>query len=189
MTAAHPVPKSPSDLFLSFTLIALQGFGGVVAIVQHELVENKQWLTREEFIEEWAVAQILPGPNVVNLSLMLGSRYFGLRGALASLAGMLLVPAMIALLFGVLYGMYATHPGVAGAMRGMSAVAAGLILATGLKMFAALQSNPLGKTLCTVIGALCFVSIAMLRWPLFYVLPVLGTLSCVVVYRLLKGQP
>ncbi len=188
MSHPHPVPKSPLDLFCSFTLIALQGFGGVVAIVQGELVDKKQWLTLEEFIEEWAVAQILPGPNVVNLSLILGARYFGLRGALASLAGMLLLPSLIALMFAVFYGMYASHPGVAGSISGMSGVAAGLILATGLKMLSGLQSNPLGKTRCAVIGVACFVSIALLRWPLLPVLLVLGTLSGTMVYRRLKTR-
>src|SRR3954463_10802635 len=85
-------PRSLSDLFVSFTLLALQGFGGVLAVVQRELVEKKKWMTREEFIEEWAVAQIMPGPNVINLSLMLGHRYFGARGAMVALAGMLTAP-------------------------------------------------------------------------------------------------
>ncbi|MEN9467780.1 MAG: hypothetical protein RL081_1781, partial [Pseudomonadota bacterium] len=80
-TRAHPTSKT--DLFVSFSLLALQGFGGVLAVVQRELVEKKKWLTLEEFLEDWAVAQILPGPNVVNLSLMIGDRYFGMRGALA----------------------------------------------------------------------------------------------------------
>ena len=79
-------PRSKTDLFVSFTLLALQGFGGVLAVVQRELVEKKRWMTREQFIEDWAVAQIMPGPNVVNLSLMIGGRYFGLPGALAGLA-------------------------------------------------------------------------------------------------------
>src|SRR4051812_17732106 len=85
----RPRPASEADLFISFTLLALQGFGGVLAVVQRELVDKKQWLTREEFVEDWAVAQIMPGPNVINLSLMIGGRYFGLRGAVAALAGML----------------------------------------------------------------------------------------------------
>src|SRR6188768_3400933 len=93
----RPQPKSLTDLFVSFTLLALQGFGGVLAVVQRELVEKKRWMTREEFVEEWAVAQIMPGPNVVNLSLMLGSRYFGLTGAMAALAGMLTVPLLVVL--------------------------------------------------------------------------------------------
>src|SRR6476620_6589766 len=94
----RPQPHSLSDLFFSFTFLALQGFGGVLAVVQLELVERKRWLTREEFIEDWAVAQIMPGPNVVNLSMMIGSRYFGLPGALAALAGMLVFPLIVVLL-------------------------------------------------------------------------------------------
>src|SRR6185436_5889498 len=93
----HPQPKSLSDLFVSFTLLALQGFGGVLAVVQRELVEKKRWMTRDEFVEEWAVAQIMPGPNVVNLSLMIGARYFGLPGAMVALAGMLTVPLLVVL--------------------------------------------------------------------------------------------
>lgn len=90
--ALRPQPHSLTDLFVSFTLLALQGFGGVLAVVQRELVERKGWLTQDEFIEDWAVAQIMPGPNVVNLSMMIGGRYFGLPGAMAALAGMLAVP-------------------------------------------------------------------------------------------------
>jgi len=94
---SRPRPSSLMDLFVSFTLLALQGFGGVLAVVQREMVERKKWLTPEEFIEDWAVAQIMPGPNVVNLSLMIGDRYFGLRGALTALAGMLCVPLLVVL--------------------------------------------------------------------------------------------
>src|SRR5471030_1388013 len=89
----RPQPSSLKDLFWSFTKLALQGFGGVLAVVQLEMVERKRWLTQEEFIEEWAVAQIMPGPNVINLSMMIGGRYFGLRGAMTALAGMLAVAA------------------------------------------------------------------------------------------------
>ena len=70
-------PRSKTDLFVSFTILALQGFGGVLAVVQRELVEKKRWMTREQFVEDWAVAQIMPGPNVINLALMIGGRYFG----------------------------------------------------------------------------------------------------------------
>jgi chromate transporter len=81
----------------------------VLAVVQRELVERKQWLTPEEFVEDWAVAQIMPGPNVVNLSLMIGDRYFGLRGALTALAGMLCVPLLVVLAW-PLYAQYGSHP-------------------------------------------------------------------------------
>ncbi len=182
----HPQPRSLTDLFVSFTLLALQGFGGVLAVVQRELVEKKRWMTREEFIEDWAVAQIMPGPNVVNLSLMIGGRYFGLKGALAALAGMLTVPLVLVLLLALLYAQFATHPGVAGALRGMAAVAAGLIAATGLKLFAALQNNVLGRRLCVAFGLLCFAAIALLRWPLAYVLLGLGSVAGVLAFRKLK---
>ena len=96
-------PASVSDLFWSFTRLAMQGFGGVLAVVQRELVEKKKWLTQAEFIEDWAVAQILPGPNVVNLSLMLGDRFFGVRGALMALAGMLFFPLLLELALAALF--------------------------------------------------------------------------------------
>jgi len=182
----HPHPQSLTDLFVSFTLLALQGFGGVLAIVQRELVEKKRWMTREEFIEDWAVAQIMPGPNVVNLSLMIGARYFGLKGAMVALAGMLTVPLVLVLLLALVYAQFADHPGVAGALRGMAAVAAGLIAATGLKLFGALLKNVLGLRLCIAFGVLCFVAIALLRWPLAYVLFGLGSVACVLVFRKLK---
>ena len=179
----HPQPRSLTDLFVSFTLLALQGFGGVLAVVQRELVEKKRWMTREEFIEDWAVAQIMPGPNVVNLSLMIGGRYFGLKGAMAALAGMLTAPLFIVLGLALVYAQFAGHPGVAGALRGMGAVAAGLIAATGLKLFGALLKNVLGLRLCIGFGVLCFIAIALLRWPLAYVLFGLGSAACLLAYR------
>ena len=94
----------------------------------------------------------MPGPNVVNLSMMIGSRYFGLPGAMAALAGMLTVPLVLILLLALVYAQVASHPGVAGALRGMSAVAAGLIIATGLRLFGALKSNPLGIRICSIVS-------------------------------------
>ena len=93
----HPLPRKPLDLFWAFSAMALQGFGGVMAVAQNELVEKRRWMTREEFIGDWAVAQIMPGPNMINLSLMMGDRCFGLRGALAAMAGMLTFPSMLVL--------------------------------------------------------------------------------------------
>ncbi|MCA1248044.1 chromate transporter [Massilia sp. MS-15] len=120
-------PRAPA-LFLSFTLLALQGFGGVLAVVQRELVERKRWLTPEEFIEDWAVAQILPGPNVVNLAMMLGARWFGLGGALSAMAGLLALPLVLVLALATLHARHASDPALAGALRGMAAVSSGLIL-------------------------------------------------------------
>jgi len=176
-------PKSLTDLFVSFTLLALQGFGGVLAVVQRELVENKRWMTKEEFIEGWAVAQIMPGPNVINLSITLGSRYFGLRGALVALAGMVTFPLLVVLALALVYAEFAANPQVAGALRGMGAVAAGLITATGLKLSSALQRNVLGLPLCIALGVTAFVTIAWLKLPLAWVLVALGAVGCVAAFR------
>ena len=174
----RPQPQSITDLFVSFSILALQGFGGVLAIVQRELVERKKWLTQEEFLEDWAVAQILPGPNVVNLSLMIGDRYFGMRGALAALAGMLTLPLVIVLILAAIFGGVADTPAAQGALRGMGAVAAGLIAATGIKLIAALQRNPMGIAVCWAFAIASFVAIALLRWPLVWVLLAFGGLAC-----------
>lgn len=182
----HKLPTSKTDLFISFSLLALQGFGGVLAIVQRELVEKKQWLTREEFLEDWAVAQILPGPNVVNLSLMIGDRYFGLGGALAALAGMLTLPLLIVLALAVLMGGVADAPVVEGALRGMGAVAAGLITATGIKLMTALKGNPMGLAVCGGLAVVSFVAIAWMRLPLVWVLLGVGGLACLWAYRQLE---
>ncbi|MGA0572870.1 chromate transporter [Variovorax sp. VNK109] len=171
---------------MSMTILALQGFGGVLAVVQRELVEKKRWLTREEFVEEWAVAQILPGPNVVNLALMLGDRYFGLRGGLVAVAGIFAAPLALVLIAGVFYVHYAGHPALAGALRGMGAVAAGLIAAVGLKLLGALRLHPLGLPLSIVFAVLCFIAVAILRWPLVWVLLGLGGVACVLTWRKLK---
>jgi chromate transporter len=180
---SHPIPQSLTDLFWAFNGLALQGFGGVVAVAQRELVEKKQWLTREEFLEDWAVAQVLPGPNVVNLSLMVGDRYFGMRGGLVALAGMLSIPMVIVLIMACLFAGVSDSLAVQGALRGMGAVAAGMIAATGLKLFEALKENVLGAPICWSLSAMTFVSIALLRVPLIWVLMGLGGAGALWAYR------
>lgn len=184
--AQRPGPQSLMELFLAFNWLALQGFGGVLAVVQRELVERKRWMTAEEFIEEWAVAQVMPGPNVINLGLILGDRFFGWRGAVVTLVGLLTVPLFIVLALGLVYSRFQQHPQVAGALRAMSAVAAGLIMATGLKLIAALRRHPLGVPFCLGLAAACFVAIALVRVPLMAVLVLVGGLSCVLTWKKLK---
>jgi len=179
----RPHPESPTDLFVSFTWLALQGFGGVLAVVQRELVEKKRWLTADEFLEDWAVAQVLPGPNVINLALVIGDRSFGLRGALAALAGMLTVPMMVIVVLALLYAQFAAVPQVAGALRGMGAVAGGLIAATGIKLIPQLRKHPLGLPLSLAFTGLVFIAVAVLRLPLIGVLFLVGGVACVLTWR------
>ena len=184
----RPGPASVRALFWAFSWLALQGFGGVLAVVQRKLVDKKQWLTLEEFVEDWAVAQIMPGANVVNLSLIVGDRYFGWRGALAALAGMLALPLVVVLVLTVSLSGVADLPLVQGALRGMGAVSAGLIAGTGLKMVLALRTNAMGKAVCAALAILTFIAIGLLRIPLLWVLLGLGAPAMAWAYYCLLAQ-
>jgi chromate transporter len=180
-------PRSKTDLFWSFTLLALQGFGGVLVVVQRELVEKKRWMTQTQFVEDWAVAQIMPGPNVVNFCLIIGGRHFGLGGALASLAGLLLAPLAVVLILASVFGGVSDAAWAQGALRGMGAVAAGLIAGMGVKLIGALKHNPMGILACCSVMLGTFVCVSLLRWPLIWVLLGIGSLACAWAYlRLAK---
>jgi chromate transporter len=177
---AAPAPAAPSGplaLFGAFTRLALQGFGGVLPVAQHELVERLGWLTKAQFLELLSLAQVLPGPNIVNLSLMFGFRHFGWRGAAASLLGLVAVPTLIVMALVALYGRFNTLAPVAGALRGMAAVAAGLVLATGLKLLPSLKKGPLGWLPGLGVMALALLLILGLHWPLPAVLGSVGAAS------------
>jgi chromate transporter len=180
--AAPAVPASSAELFFTFNRLALQGFGGVLAVAQHELVERQRWLSRQQFVEMLSLSQVLPGPNVVNLALMLGDRFFGWRGALSALAGMLLVPLVIVLVLTAAYAELSDIEVVAGALRGMGAVAAGLVIATAFKLMGTLRTNRLGLPLAAAFSIATFVMIALLRWPLVGVLAGLGSLAVAVAW-------
>jgi chromate transporter len=171
-------PRSKTDLFFSFSVLALQGFGGVLAVVQRELVEKKRWMTQSQFVEDWAVAQIMPGPNVVNFCLIIGGRHFGLGGALASLAGILMAPLAVVLVLASVFGEVSDAAWAQGALRAMGAVAAGLIAGTGIKVIGDLKNNPMGMAICGLVMVATFVGVGLLRWPLLWVLLGIGSLSC-----------
>lgn len=176
MTATE-LPRSAAELLFAFNRLALQGFGGVLAVAQVELVERRRWLTREQFVELLAISQVLPGPNIVNLALMFGDRCFGLRGAVAALAGLMLVPLAIVLTLTLVYARFESLPAVAGALRGMGAVAAGLVIATAVKLAGTLKANRLGPALCVGVAAATFAAIAWARVPLVWVIAGLGSLA------------
>jgi chromate transporter len=176
-------PASCGEVFKVFNRLSLQGFGGALPIAQRELVERERWLSRDEFLELLVVCQVLPGPNIVTLSMMVGDRYFGLRGVMAALGGMLLVPTAIVLALAALYAEFSRLPVVSGALRGMGAVAAGLVLSTAFKLGGGLRRNVLGLPTGLALGALTFVLIAVLRLPLVAVLACIGPLSVLLAWR------
>ena len=169
-----PPPRSPGDLFIAFTQLALQGFGGVLPVAQRDLVEKRRWISREQFVEVLSVGQVLPGPNIVNVALIIGDRFFGWRGAMAALAGLLAAPLLIVMSLTVVYTQFAHEPRVAGAMRGMGAVAAGLILAMGLKLAPTLRRSPLPLALCGAAALGTWVAVGLLRLPMAWIVLGLG---------------
>ena len=165
-----------------FSVLALQGFGGVLPIAQRELVERRRWLTRQEFVELLSIGQVLPGPNIVNIALMIGDRFFGWRGALAALTGILALPLVIVLTLAALYARFASDPLVAGALRGMGAVAAGLIVAMGLKLLPTLARHPLGRGPGLLALAATLALVGGLRWPMAYAVLGIGGLAVLAVW-------
>ena len=178
-------PQSKTELFVAFTLMALQGVGGVLVIVQHELVNRRKWLTQAQFLEEWSVAQVMPGPNVVNLCLMLGGKYFGLAGALAAVSGLIMAPMLLVLTLAILFGGVSESAVAQGALKGMGAVSGGLIIATGLKLSKTMPQNPLGLWLAITFALITFAAVGIFRISLIWVLLGLGLLACLLTYRAL----
>jgi chromate transporter len=171
---------SPLELFKTFTTIGLCGFGGVAPWAYRAIVEEKKWLTPAEFGELLSIGQILPGANVTNLSAMLGYRFAGASGAFAATAGLLGPPFLLILGCGVLYTRYGQLPAVQGALRGVTAVAAGLVLTTCYKLF---MGQP-RTTRALVVAVLTFGTVGILHFPLGWTMLALMPAAIGVEWRL-----
>ena len=140
VTAHKPVDApTKRGLFLGFLMVGLQGFGGVLPFARRMLVDQHRWLSEREFNEVLSLSQFLPGPNIVNVSVIVGNRYRGPLGSVAATLGLMLMPFVIVLILAALYARFADLQAVRGATSGVSASATGLIIATGLKMAQALK--------------------------------------------------
>jgi chromate transporter len=155
-------PPGTGELFLRFTQVGVSGFGGVLPFARRMLVEERRWLSAEEFNETLSLCQVLPGPNIVNMAVSVGARFRGARGAIAAFLGLLCAPFAIVLVLGALFTHYGELPAVSAAFRGVSAAAAGLIVAMGLKMAA----SPRLRSFMAVFALAAFVGIALVRLPL-----------------------
>lgn len=126
------------------------------------LVEERQWMTAEEFNAQLGLCQFLPGPNVVNLAVLVGKRYCGLAGAIVAPIGLLAGPLVIVLLLALLYDRYGSLPQVQGMLRGIAAVGCGLLFAMAWRMGMALKDKPIFLP----FTALTVTAIAFMRWPM-----------------------
>ena len=183
-------PASCGELFSVFNRLALQGFGGVLPVAHRALVDRERWLSPQQFVELLTIGQVLPGPNIINISIILGDRFFGWRGALAATAGLLLLPLVIVLGLAMVYQQFAHLPQVAGALRGMGVVAAGLVMATAGKLARTLKGHPLGLPTCAALVSATAVMVGGLRWPMVYAVLALGGLGVALAWRQLRdGGP
>jgi chromate transporter len=155
-------PPGTAELFLRFTQVGVSGFGGVMPWARRMLVEERRWLSAEEFGEALSLCQLLPGPNIVNMAVCVGTRFRGARGALAALLGLMCAPFAIVLVLGALFTHFGELPAIAAAFRGISAAAAGLVVAMGLKM----ASSRRLRSPMAIFALAAFVGIALVRLPL-----------------------
>jgi chromate transporter len=166
-------------LFMGFLRVALSGFGGVLAWARRMIVEERRWLSDRDFTDMLSLCQFLPGPNIVNLSIYVGARFRGPLGSLAAFTGLMAAPMAIALVLGALYAEFGATGVARGAFAGISAAAAGLVIATALKMAAPLRRRPLALG----CGLAAFGAVGVLRLPMIDVLLVLAPLSVAMAWR------
>ena len=180
-TGATPTQPSPhnipshADLFLAFFKITLSGFGGTLPWTRRMFVEEKRWMTAEEFNDNYALCQFLPGPNIVNLTAVFGSRTRGWTGALAAWAGFMVLPFALMVTVGVFYAQYGDMDALRRILTGIAAGAAGLLIATAAKMAVPLFQGRIGPAPFVVLAIIA--AIGFMRWPLLWVLAVLVPVS------------
>jgi chromate transporter len=180
---SHPaVPPSPAaarpaldELFRAFVIVSLSGFGGALPWARRMIVDQKRWMTTEEFNETFALAQFLPGPNVINFSVVFGSRFGGAAGAAVALAGLLGPPLIIVTILAMLYARFGDLEMLGRILSGVTAAAAGLLIAVVAKMAAPMflarwNSGP-------AIAILAFIGVAIMHWPLPWVFVALAPVS------------
>jgi chromate transporter len=176
---AGPPSVTRKDLFLSFLAVGLTSFGGVMPFARRMLVEERRWLTEREFIESLSLGQVLPGPNVVNLSIMVGARFQGKSGALLAFLGLMAAPLAIVLMLATFYGEYGHLPMVQRAFSGIAAATAGLVVAMGLNMVIKLPR----RAQMLIVTAVAFLASGVFGLPLVGVLLTLAPISIALAWR------
>ena len=163
----HP-PRNLFELFTGFLAISARSFGGVLPWAHRTMVEERRWLTPQDFAETVGLCQFLPGPNIGNASIVLGKRWFGLRGAIVAFLGLVALPFVWVIGLGVLYLDYAANPTVNAVVTGVGLAGAGLLVGTAIKLGRELVRKPAALAL---LGA-CFLAVGLARQPMYLVLPV-----------------
>jgi chromate transporter len=184
MTSASPAESpQPSllELFITFATISLYGFGGVLAWSRRMLVEERQWLTPEQFNETYALCSMLPGGNIINFSVIFGSRFRGVPGAMVASIGLLGPPMVLIIIIGLIYAHYGDLPALRRMLTGIASAAAGLMMATVAKMARPLFVNRRSLA-APLVAVATFAGIGIMHWPLPLVLAVLIPVSIAIAW-------
>lgn len=167
------------DLFIGFFSIGIMGFGGVLPWARRMVVEQRRWLPAGEFTETLALCQFLPGPNIVNMAVALGSRFHGVLGSAVSVAGLLAAPIVAVIALGTLFERFGGSPIVAHAFGGLAASASGLVVAMAIKIAWPMRGHAAGIAIA-IVG---FGAVALLRLPLLPTMLVLAPVSILLCRR------
>jgi len=173
------LPSTP-ELFIAFLIVGVSGFGGVLPMTHRMLVQDKNWLSEEEFVDVLSLCQFLPGPNIVNLTVLVGRRFRGPRGAIAATLGVVLLPLVIVVLLAAFVGSLGESRQIQAAFEAMAAAATGLILAVGLRMARSLRSGVWQP----VVAVTVLVCIAFFRLPLLWVVSLGAPMSVLLSLRM-----
>lgn len=159
-----PAPPTLIALFVAFAKMSLAGFGGVLVWARRGIVDQQRWMTAEEFNETFALCHFLPGPNVVNLSVVFGSRFRGPLGGVAAFAGLLGPPVIIVTVVAVLYARFGQIDALRRILAGISCAAVGLLISALFRMMMPLirKRDWIGVAMMAAV----FVAIGVLRLPL-----------------------
>lgn len=162
-----------AELFTGFLGLGLISFGGALPFVRRAVVEQRRWLSADEFTDLLGLCQFLPGGNVINLSVAIGMRFRGALGAFAAILGLIAAPSLIVIALGIIYAKTQHDPIVRHLFGGLAAAAAGLLVAMAIKVAKPLLRAPTGA----LVAALAFIAIAILRVPLLPTMLALTPLS------------
>jgi chromate transporter len=179
-TAIPPIQPGLLELFVAFAKMSLAGFGGVLVWARRGIVDQHRWMTAEEFNETFALCHFLPGPNIVNLSVVFGSRFRGVAGGIAAFAGLVGPPMVIATILAALYARYGEIDALRRILAGVSCAAVGLLIAVVFKMMMPLIKKRDAVGLAILLAV--FIAIGLLRQPLQAVLLVAIPLSLAITY-------
>ena len=169
----HPSNK---ELFTGFMKLGLMGFGGVLPLAHQMVVEDRKWLSTEDFTNLLGVCQILPGGNIINMAVAIGYEFHGVKGAVSSVLGLIFAPTIIVILLYELYAQFQNIPTIKHMIEGLAAAAAGLLFAMGLKML-----KPIMKSYLTIFTvAMTFIFMLVIKIPLALTLLILMVINILV---------